>query len=333
MIAENWGLLGHTWAVELLKGQITGDGLRHAYLFTGPNGVGRRTLALRLAQAVNCENPPSAAEFCGECRACRGFAQMGHPDLHLVQVEEGDRDIKVEAVRELSRMLALTPYESPYQIALLLNFEQASVHAANALLKTLEEPAGRVLLLLTAESAEALPETIASRCEEIRLRPVPVEALAKGLAEGWGIPAERARLLASLSGGRPGYALQLQQEPEALAQRTEWLDEVTGLLSQGRVARFAYAEALSKDRDQLREALLVWLSLWRDVLLTVGQAEGALANVDRAAEVAALAGQLDLGRAWQVVAAIEGTLELLGTNVNARLATEALLLKMPQITA
>lgn len=331
-MTSHWNLIGHEWAVQLLRGQIAQGKLRHAYLFVGPQGVGRRTLALRLAQAVNCENPPSAGDFCGECRACRGFAKMGHPDLHLVQRAEGDRDIKVEAVRELSRMLALTPYEANYQVALLLNFEEASVHAANALLKTLEEPPQRVLLLLTAQSEESLPATIASRCEVLRLRPVPTKVLRQDLIERGGVGEEEAQLLAGVSNGRPGYALHLHHNPDELSQRGEWLDEATGLLSKGRVERFAYTEALSKDRERLRLALQVWLSFWRDVLLRSGESGEAVANVDRTEEVEALARSLSLGRVREVVAALEETLELLSTNVNARLAAEALMLKMPQIS-
>ena len=328
----NWNLLGHQWAVDLLRAQIAGGKLRHAYLLTGPRGLGRRTLTTRLAQAVNCESAPTAGEFCGECRACRGFERMAHPDLHLLELQEGDREIKVDAVRELSRMLALTPYEAPYQVALLREFEAASESAANALLKTLEEPSPNVLLLITAASAEALPATIASRCELLRLRPVPLDELAQGLSQRWGIEGEQARLLASLSGGRPGYALRLHQDPEALEQRGEWLETAHELVGAGRVRRFAVAEAISKDREQVQQVLQVWLSFWRDILLASAHSGLPLANIDRQQQVDALSTRLDAARAGSAVAAIERTLGLLAdTNVNARLAVESLLLELPQL--
>jgi DNA polymerase-3 subunit delta' len=329
--SENWGLLGHAWAVKLLSGQIARGEQRHAYLFTGPQGVGRRTLALRLAQALNCQEPPAPGEFCGDCRACRGFAAMAHTDLYLIQRQEGDRDIKAEAVRELGRSLALSPYETQYQIALLLNFEQANEFAANALLKTLEEPPPRVILLLTAESAEALPATIASRCEVLRLRPLSPDALAEGLQKAHRIPAERARLLAALSGGRPGYALALAEDESLLAQRGEWLDRYLDTLPKGRVERFALAEKLGADRELLRQALLVWLSFWRDVMMRSGMPGAHPANADREAQVASLAQSLGLGGAQRAVAAIERTLDLLETNINPRLAAENLLLELPRM--
>src|SRR5574342_647685 len=135
-----WDLLGHEWAARLLTEHIAGGRLRHAYLFTGPRGVGRRTLALRLAQAVNCLQPPAPGVPCGACSACVRMERMQHPDLAVIQAETEGGVLKVEGVRDLQHSLSLAPYEARYRIALLLRFEEANPSAANALLKTLEEP-------------------------------------------------------------------------------------------------------------------------------------------------------------------------------------------------
>lgn len=327
----NWDLIGHEWAVRLLRGQIAGGGVRHAYLFIGPDGIGRRTLALRLAQALNCANPPAPGEVCGQCRACRGFAAMQHPDLYVIERQEGDKEIKVDALRELSRSLSRTPLEAHYQLGLILDFEQASEEAANALLKTLEEPNRSVILCLTATDTESLPATIASRCEILRLRPVPAAELAAALQARFQVEASPAELLAHLSGGRPGEALRLHRQPDALDQRIEWLDACDGLLKANRVQRFAFAEKASKDRQTLRSLLLVWLSFWRDVLLRVALSSAPVANVDREIQLKALSARLDLKTAYGWVAALERTLEQLTTNVNARLALEVLLLELPSL--
>lgn len=330
-MSSHWDLLGHNWAVDLLKKQIAGGRLRHAYLFTGPRGVGRRTLALRLAQALNCTEPPAPGEFCGECRACRSFARAQHPDLLVVERQEGDREIKVGALRELSRSLSRTPLEARYQIALLLNFDEASEEAANALLKTLEEPSPSVVLCLTALDADSLPETVVSRCELIRLRPLAIDQLTAGLQQRASIPNEQAKLLASVSLGLPGLALRHAADPSILEKRSAWLDAGAELLSASRVKRFAYAEKASKDRETLRNQLLVWLSFWRDVLLRSSRSAAALTNPDRADLIQRLAGQLPLEAAHKALAAVERTLALLETNVNARLAFEVLLLDLPSL--
>lgn len=327
----NWDLLGHEWAVQLLKGQIASGRLRHAYLFTGPAGVGRRTLALRLAQALNCPNPPAPGEFCGACRACRGFADMQHADLLLLERQEGDREIKVSALRELSRSLSRTPLEARVQVALLLSFQEASEEAANALLKTLEEPNPSVLLCLTAPDADSLPATVVSRCELLRLRPLSNEQLANALQARLNLEPDKAKLLAGLSDGLPGKALRLHEDAAVLEQRGAWLDAGEQLLSANRVQRFAFAEKASKDREALRAQLLVWLSFWRDVVLRAARSSAALSNPDRAVGISALAEKLPLPAAQGALAAIERTLTQLNTNVNARLAMEVLLLKLPRL--
>jgi DNA polymerase-3 subunit delta' len=328
---QNWNLIGHQWAVELLKGHLAAGMQRHAYLFTGPQGVGRRTLALAFAQALNAVNPPAVGEFDGEERTSQQIARMQHPDLNILQVEADKRDISVEQVRELSRGLALAPYSAPYKIALLLNFEHASHGAENALLKTLEEPPARVILLITAESAEALLPTTASRCEALRLRPVALPEVTAGL-ERRGIPPERARLLAHISGGRPGYALRLHEDEHFLEQRGLWLDEQVELIGGDRVTRFAYADQIAKDKERFTDALQVWLSFWRDVLLKAGGSDAPLANLDRAAHIERIAAGVPLPQARALVAQIEDTAGLLRLNANVRLAAEVLLLALPRLS-
>lgn len=327
---RNWNLIGHEWAVELLRRHIAGEQLRHAYLLLGPQGVGRRTLALGLAQALNCTSPLAPGEPCGACSSCKRFESMQHPDLSLIQSEQVGAQLKVEQVRDLQHALALSPYEARYRVAMLLRFEEANPSAANALLKTLEEPNPQVILILTAESAESLLPTIVSRCEVLRLRPLPLEHAAQGLAERLEIPAEQAQLLAHLSGGRPGLAIHLQQNPELLEQRGSLVEDGLRLLAQSRAERFSYAEGLAKDKELVRSTLLVWASLWRDLLLRAVGAGAPLTNLDRSERITRLAGQMDAGRIRRMLEILEKTQDRIDHNINARLALEVLMLDMPR---
>lgn len=326
-----WDLLGHTWAVELLTEHIRRNSVRHAYLITGPRGIGRRTLALRFAQALNCTNPPVPGEACGKCRACQQIARQQHPDLSVVSSQQaGGAQILVEQVRELQRSLALAPYEARYRVALLLNFDEATTSTSNALLKTLEEPSPQVVLILTAESPERLLPTIVSRCEVLRLRPLPAETVSQGLQERWGLSSDQSRLLAHLSGGRPGYALYLAQDKARLDQRRHWLEDHQRLLAASRVERFAFSESHTKDKEQLRQILMVWLSLWRDVLLRASGSSAPLTNLDREDEIEALAAVLGLQVASNVISSVQRTLDMIDRNVNARLAMDVLTLDLPR---
>jgi len=328
-MAANWDLLGHKWAVDMLRGQVAGGAARHAYLIAGPPGLGRRTLALRLAQALNCTEPPVPGVPCGKCRDCRQIGAMQHPDLNVIQAEAEGGTLKVDQVRAIQHMLSLKPYQSKYRVALFLRFQEANDNAANALLKTLEEAPSYAVLILTADSPEQLLPTIVSRCEVLRLRPLPVETVESFLRER-GAQADAARLIAHVSGGRPGYALNLLQDPAALAFRAERLADLQALLPASRVDRFSYAEKLAKDKETMRQVVLIWLSYWRDVLLRAGGVSTPIANLDRAQEIEALAGRLDLSTSRRVVSALEQALERLEANVNARLLAEVLLMDWPR---
>jgi DNA polymerase III subunit delta' len=325
----NWNVLGHAWAVDLLRQHVTRGEMRHAYLMTGPIGVGRRTLALRLAQALNCPQPVAPGEPCGVCRTCLQIEGMRHADLTVVQAEQEGGVLKIDQVREVLRTVSLKPFQSPYRIALFLRFHEANANAQNALLKTLEEPPGHALILLTADNAEQLLPTIVSRCEIIRLRPLPVDDVTNFLT-AQDTDMEQARLLAHLSGGRPGIALNLLHDSSALAFREERLADFRTLMASSRRVKFAAAEKLARDRETLRRTLLIWSAYWRDVLLLSAGSDVPLTNIDRLTELQALAGQLSLAEARRAVSEIELGLERLERNINPRLLLEVLLLDLPQ---
>ncbi|KAF0110688.1 MAG: DNA polymerase III subunit delta' [Chloroflexi bacterium] len=327
----SWDLLGHEWAANLLKQHIVHGDVRHAYLFTGPPGIGRRSLALEFAQAINCLQSPTIGEACGNCRVCLQIVKLQQPDLSIVEPELEGGLIKVDQVRNLQRSLSLSPYEARFRIALLLNFQRANQNAQNALLKTLEEAPKQVILLLTADSPDNLLPTISSRCEILRLRPVSMDVLEKALISGWNIPQAHARLISHLSNGRPGLALQMIKDPTLTEKRGAWLDELIHLFSLNIRDRFSSVENLTRNRDQLRSTLQVWLSFCRDLLLITNEREDHLTNVDHEDEISALAARLGKEQIMGMHNSIDHSLELLEVNANLRLLVDNLLLEIPRI--
>jgi DNA polymerase-3 subunit delta' len=334
---ENWGLLGHEWAVEMLKQHLIRGSIRQSYLFTGPPGLGRRTLALRFTQALNCPNPLAPGEPCRQCKTCRQIDRMQYTDLVVIQSEIEGGTLKVDQIRAVRQSLVLKPYQGKYRLALFLRFQEANPSAANALLKTLEEAPGQAILILTADSTEQLLPTIPSRCEILRLRPVKVERLEAFLKERGAEPGS-ARLLAHISGGRPGYALRLMENKEGLDFRVNRLDELLTLLRSSRHERFAYVERLvgrkkkeAETDERFRETLLLWLSFWRDVLMCASGSRSPLINVDYSAKIVALAAKLTLPEVRILVNDAESAIDKLERNVNARLLAEVTLLDWPRI--
>jgi DNA polymerase-3 subunit delta' len=261
---------------------------------------------------------------------------MQHPDLAIIQAVNDDGEakeggtLKVDQIREIQRMLNLKPYQSQYRVAMFLRFHEANDNASNALLKTLEEAPAHAVLILTADTPEQLLPTIISRCEILRLRALPLEAVVSDLLSR-GLDEDRARLLAHISGGRPGFARKLMDDSTLLEKREERLNDLQTLLPAPKVEKFSYAEKLAKDKDTMRQTILVWLSYWRDVLLRVAGAETPLINVDRNMEIEFLAGRLSLSTARKVVSDHESTLEKMERNVNSRLLAEVLLMDLPKV--
>ena len=328
----SWTVQGHDWAVKMLQQHIAAGAIRHAYLFAGSPSIGRRTLALQFAQAINCAQPPEPGVPCGECRTCRQIGGMQQPDLTVVQSERAGGSLKVEQVRDLQHTLSLSPYESRYRVALLLRFEEATTSAQNALLKTLEEAPERAILLLTADSPENLLPTIVSRCEILRMRPLKLGQVGE-ILQARGLEAAEATRLAHLSGGKLGYALQLAQEPSLQEAQEEWIEALLDLLNANLRERFAYAGRFrGAERDQVHRILQTWLLFWRDVFLTRIKARVPLFFLRWQEKTTALAGKLEVEAIQAQIFALEKALQRLETtNVNTQMLLEVLLVDWPRI--
>ncbi|MCC7209175.1 MAG: DNA polymerase III subunit [Anaerolineae bacterium] len=325
--SSRWRVIGHEWAIEHLTRSLNANRLRHAYLITGAAGIGKTTFAWALAQAVSCladEGRP-----CGVCRACTLVAHNNYADFNLIESDASR--LKIEQIRDMQRVLALRPVEGRYRVVLLRRFHEATPQAMDSLLKTLEEPPPYVLLLLTADATESLLPTIRSRCQPIRLRPLPTPVVRHALEAQFGADPERAALLAQLSGGRMGWAVRALQDESLLDRRNEWIEKLENALGMTRAGRFALAEALSRDKSALEPLLDLWQSYWRDAMLLGYSATTPITNRDRQNSLGQIARSISVDEAHHALTAIRRTQRYLKQNVNPRLALDVLMLDMPRV--
>lgn len=340
-----WQMRGHEPVLRQIDKSLREGRYAHAYLVVGPPQVGKRTLAINMAQAVNCLSTEDApfgdprGRPCGGCSQCRHIASAQHPDVLVIGVQRGGgdgpprREIGIDEVREVHHQASLKPYEGRCRVFIFDGAEYMSEEAANALLKTLEEPPPQVLIILLTSQEEALLPTIRSRCRRMELSPLPLAEVAKELVNSHSIGEKEAEKLARLSMGCLGWALSALSDPSILEKRKEELERICQLDLGSLEDRFGYASDLaslfSRNREDARQVLYLWLRWWRDLLLIKEGVEEFVCNVDWVDTLRLRASGFTTAQVLGFIRAMLGALEALEHNANARLALEVLMLSLP----
>ncbi|MGH7896005.1 MAG: DNA polymerase III subunit delta' [Candidatus Binatia bacterium] len=321
-------LVGHERVVRQLRAAVTSDRPAHAYLVTGPVGIGKRTLAGAFAASLLCEVPKDG-DACGHCEQCTRVAAGTHPDLILVRREEGRRDIRTEQAREVTRWLTLRPLMARRRkVAVIEEAECLNEHGQNALLKTLEEPPGATVLVLAATDTSLLLPTVRSRCQRLRLDPLGADVVERILVARGALAATRVAAVAR-AGGSPGRAIALLDDPKAAA-RTRMLDRLTHLPAA--VASDVSATAQALGRDDTEVALETTVAWYRDLLdLVVAGPDVPLRNIDAAEALRAASGRLALDPVLRALDAACDTIRAVERNANRVLALETMLLHLRRI--
>lgn len=316
-------ITGQDAAVNGLRRALERGRMAHALLFTGPEGVGKRTAALALAQALNCAQP-QAGDACGECTSCRKIAAGRHPDVRVIEAD--GQHLKIEQIREqVQQDAVLKPLEGRSKMYILDPADALTPGAANSLLKILEEPPAAVTLVLLTAQPFALLDTIRSRCQEVRFHPVPAERLGVWLQSRLACPPDTARALARLSAGRPAEALRLHgSEQQDLRRRILDLAQSAEPDAWSRLAH-----ALGNDSAELPESLALLLTWYRDLLLlAAGAAPEWVLNTDRRNELRRAAEGETVESALKKCRAVLTAADQINRNVNPQLLLEVMFMEL-----
>ncbi len=297
-------IIGQEVAVNILKKSIENNRCAHAYLFVGPDGVGKRTTAIAFAKALNCRS--SCSDGCDGCDSCRKIENGTHPDVELITPREGRLAISIEQIRKLQRSVSYKPLEGNWKVYIIDDAASATEDAANCLLKTLEEPPPQVILILITENIYRLLSTVRSRCQLILFKQIPRTLIEKMLRDQYHVTSDEARSLAWHSSGSIGRALYyLERKTPEFVERLSEIFETGGSLFGDYGSLFQFSAEISGDRESVLELLNFLLA--------------------------------DLGRKFvekpsilrqKKIEMVMETLGLINRNVNVNLAIDGMLLKL-----
>lgn len=345
-------ILGQEKPIRLLTTLLRNETIPHALLFLGIEGVGKKTVALATAMAGNCpghgdENLPkeknirashstiqkitTESGICGCCKSCSKIKSGNHPDIILV--EPAGNIIRINQIRNLCNILTMKPYEARLRVAIISDAQAMNPAASNALLKVLEEPPERTVLILTALHTSDLLPTIVSRCQHIRFSPIPRNHIEAFLTEKQGVGHDDAKIIATMANGSISKALSMVRhigKTDWIKRRAWLLNSIESLPLMAIPLRLAFAEKLSKNKVALADSLEVMKSWFRDLVVCKFQPEQIM-NKDLREKIQRNSKKVTVDSLLSKIDDIHLAQKNIQANTNLRLTLEVLIMRLAEI--
>jgi len=336
----NWQTVGLEKISQFLQKNLANNKLAHAYLFVGKEHIGKNFLAREFSKTILCQdyheqNQNKAESFpCNQCVFCSQFDKGIHPDVYFLKKEEDKKNITVEQVREMQKILYLTSFLNSYKIVLVEKAEELSEGAQNALLKILEEPRPKTILILIANNSNSILPTITSRCRVIKFQPVASEKIFHHLL-GLGASREQARLFSALVFGQIGLAINFYDNPDFYQNYLEQTKQFIRLWGDNLAVRFKTVDNLLTNsftplekQTVINQNLENWQLLLRDILLVQNNLGHLISNLHFQKETENLAKEIKAVKIIELQKNINQVKKFLNYNINPRLAVENLVINL-----
>ena len=334
-------LKGQDSAVSYLKASLRNNRISHAYIFSGPDGVGKRLAAINFAKALNCLSPVSGSA-CDQCSSCKKIDSSQHPDIFALKPKEkgasmvrrsspsalskAEGSIKIEDVRALIKDVYLKPFEAHKKVYMIEGAEYMKHEAANALLKTLEEPPSNSVIILLTENTKKLFHTIVSRCQVVKFFPLKLQEVEEIMMKEYSLSQTDAHTLSHLSGGRLGEALKFKEE-DIFTKRSLLINKILS----GSMVDFDFDDIPKEDVRVYLDMILAWYS---DILkMKAGAGDYMLVNIDKIDSISNEAGRLSFDRIEDIINSVISTIMHIDQNANQKLAMSVLGMKIKQVSA
>jgi DNA polymerase-3 subunit delta' len=317
-------IIGQSTLIKGLKAIVDSGRVVHSYIFTGPEGIGKKTISDFFAKMLLCSGQDKP---CNGCRSCRQFESGNQPDLIRVKSEKGA--IRVDAIRDLRKDIGIKPYQGSRKIYIIEDGETMNQHAQNAFLKTLEEPPEHAVIMILANNLPGLFPTIISRCQQIRVPSLSTNEVAQIIESKTQMPRDEALVYGKLSQGIPGIGLKLAKSDQYRKLREESLSILNKLANSTLVEAMGYIDFFLDNRDNIAEILDI-MELWmRDVLVVKqGGCRDVIISMDKISQLESLAKNFTIPAIQGIIGNMEDSKKMLKSHANFQLTIENMLMKI-----
>jgi len=333
-IKFQWPIIGHENIIEFLQKSIVNNRLAHAYLFYGPEHVGKTTMAENFIASLLCERSDNNPIIpCKSCVKCEQFSKNIHPDVFWLKKEKDKKNISIEQTRELEGKLTKTSFLNSYKIAIIKEAENLSEEAADSLLKTLEEPSAKTIIILLSPEIGLIPETVVSRCQIVKFLPVSQDKIFHYLVKE-GATRQLAENLSHLVNGKIGLAKSFFYNSDLFKEYEDKVKSFLDLIQGDTINKFRIVNdligakrGLIETVEPLNDLLDVWSSVLRDLILIKNGFSESMINFFLKERLEKIVNKFDIPELIKLISKIKEIKKFISLNVNPKLALENLVLE------